>query len=216
MMKDPPAPNVESAVGDESQPGDHDLLHRTSLGDRDAFAELVRRHQQRAVALAQRFLGRADAAEDVAQDAFIRVFQSASSYTPQAKFTTWLYRIVANLCWDARRRRARNDRTPPVASYIESASGDLLERRETAAAVRNAIAELPDRQRLVVILHRFDGLGHEEIAEITGWSRSAVESCLVRAYAQLRITLAPLSDSPGSESSAGRPDVNRSTSEDSP
>lgn len=215
-MKDPPEPNVDPDMRDGSQPGDHELLRRMSLGDRDAFAVLVRRHQQRAVALAQRFLERQDAAEDIAQDAFIRVLQSARSYTPQAKFTTWLYRIVANLCWDMRRRRARNDRLRLVAPPDESPAGDWLERRETAAAVRKAIAELPDRQRLVVLLHRFDGLGHEEIAEITGWSRSAVESCLVRAYAQLRITLAPLSDSPGTESTAGIPDVNRSTTEDSP
>ncbi len=169
---------------------DHELLRRIAADDRDAFRELVNRHQSRIVTLAYRFLGRWDAAEDVGQDALVRVFEHARRIRPQAKFTTWLYRVVANLCWDSRRRAARRPPTPTDSSEPDPA--DFAQREELRQAVRRAVADLPDRQRLVLILHRFDGLGQREIAQITGWSVAAVESCLVRAYARLRESLAGL------------------------
>ena len=172
--------------------GDHELLRRTAAADRDAFGTLVRRHQARVLALAHRFLGRQDAAEDVCQDAFMRVLQKAGSFSPEAQFTTWLYRIVANLCWDARRRLGRQRRLLRVVMPNAPDVVEVVAQSELEETVRRAVAELPDRQRMVLILHRFDGLGHQEIAEITDWSVGAVESCLVRAYATLRKRLAHL------------------------
>ncbi len=165
-------------------------------GDRDALAQLVRRHQPSVLSTAFRILRRWDQAEDVAQEAFLRVHRAAPKYVPSAAFTTWLYRIVVNLCRDALRKR-RPDLEPPAELSDGRAPrpGSELEGDERARAVRTAIAQLPERQCTAVILHRYAGLSHAEIAQTTGWTVPAVESCLVRAYAHLRETLADLADS---------------------
>ncbi|MBI5865676.1 MAG: sigma-70 family RNA polymerase sigma factor [Planctomycetes bacterium] len=189
-MKLVTGPQDDTPDRDRDDADDHELLRRIAGGDREVFRTLVQRHQNRILALAVRFLGSKDAAEDVCQDALIRVFEHAGRITPTARFTTWLYRVVANLCWDARRRASRSRPALQIDSFaVEDASGET-ERAELQSAVREAVATLPDRQRMVLILHRFEGLGQAEIAEITGWSGSAVESCLVRAYASLREKLA--------------------------
>lgn len=180
----------------DSVQGDNVLMERIAAGERDALAILVRRHQSRVRALAFRFLGRWDAADDVCQDTFLRVFHSAASYRPDAKFTTWLYRVVANQCWDHRRRAARDpvQYADPLRAADPSDGASMMERHETQDVVRRAVADLPDRQRLALVLHRFEGLSHAEIAEATGWSVGAVESCIVRAYASLRKRLSDLKD----------------------
>ncbi|MGD8452713.1 MAG: sigma-70 family RNA polymerase sigma factor [Phycisphaerae bacterium] len=173
---------------------DHELMRRVGEGDRDALGLLVERHQAKVVALAYRFLGRWDAAEDVAQDVFVRVWRAAAQFRPEARFTTWLYRLAVNLCWDRRRQAARELRLLTAAPPPETgnASSVNMESRERVARVRRAVGELPDRQRLAVILHRYEGLSHREIAEATGWSQGAVESCLVRAYEKLRQSLSDM------------------------
>ena len=178
------------------QPSDTELMARLARGDVSAIGELAHRHQGRVLELAFRTLGHWDLAEDIAQETFLRVYRAAKTYQPQAKFTTWLYRIVVNLCLDEQRRRAK------AAVPLEAVAPDGLpapeanpaEKKELAASVRAAIQELPERQRLAVVLHRYDGLSHTEISEVTGWSESAVESLLVRAYANLREKLAKLKD----------------------
>lgn len=173
---------------------DHELMRRLAEGDRDALQPLVCRHQERVLALAYRFLGNWDAAEDVGQDAFIRVLESARNYLPTAKFSTWLYRIVSNLCWDRRRRAARESGSRRAESAEQQAedAAERLEQSDRRQKVRRAVAQLPDRQRLTLILHRYHEMSHAEIACATGWSVGAVESCLVRAYRHLRETLAEL------------------------
>jgi RNA polymerase sigma-70 factor (ECF subfamily) len=171
---------------------DVETMRRIASGDRGALAELMKNHQNRVMRVAYRFLGSWDAAEDVAQETFLKVYQTAPDYQAQAAFTTWLYRLVVNVCWDQRRRHARESRlltTLPPPPPAEPADADRVDR---SAQIRRAVAALPDRQRLAVILHRFDALSHKEIAQITGWSPSAVESCLVRAYAALRNSLQDL------------------------
>jgi RNA polymerase sigma-70 factor (ECF subfamily) len=185
---------VDAAQPPSPQPSDHELMLRVSQGEREALGLLVRRHQAQVVGLAYRFLGRWDVAEDVAQDVFVRVWRAAGAYRPDAQFTTWLYRLAANLCWDRRRATARELRlrtsSPPPGMADEPSAG--MEGEDRVARVRAAIAALPDRQRLAVILHRYQGLTHQEIADATGWSASAVESCLVRAYENLRKSLADM------------------------
>ncbi len=176
---------------------DHDLMRLVAQGRRDALAVLVNRHQQRVIALAYRLLGSWDAAEDACQEAFIRVWSSAARYRPDATFSTWLYRIVANLCWDQRRRWLREPGPLPLdETRLRLAEDDEppTERAERRAIIQRAVAQLPDRQRLALILHRYDGLSHRQIAEVTGWSHRAIESCLVRAYDRLRHLLADLKD----------------------
>ena len=186
VNNDVPGPGCEDL-------SDHEFMEQVARREREALAILVRRHQKKVIALAFRFLGRWDAAEDVCQEAFLRVFERARSYRPTAQFTTWLYRIVANLCWDFRRRAAREPVSLPSGASPEQTAATLpMEQRERQDKIREGVAQLPDRQRLALILHRFQGMGHAEIASVTGWSASAVESCLVRAYGKLRELLVDL------------------------
>jgi len=164
-----------------------------AAGDKEALSELVRRHQSAVLSTAYRLLGRWDRAEDVAQEAFIRVYRSASTYRPSAAFSTWLYRIVVNLCRDElRRRRPTSEPPEDLSNGRDAEPSDVLEQTEQVHRIRRAVARLPERQRVCMILHRYAGLSHEQIAEATGWSISAIESCLVRGYAQLREDLADL------------------------
>ena len=168
-------------------------MSAVAAGRMEALGRLVERHQGRALRLARRVTGVDDLAEDIVQDAFLRVCQAAGRYRPSAKFTTWLHRIVVNLCWDHRRRwRSAGEliADQPDRRLVEPA--DRLADSEVRAAVRRAVAALPPRQRLAVVLHRFEGRTIREVAQIAGWSESAAESCLVRAYRQLRRDLAAL------------------------
>jgi RNA polymerase sigma-70 factor, ECF subfamily len=166
---------------------DATLMRCVAEGDRSALGELVRRHQQRVRSIAYRMTRRWDVADDIAQQTFLRVFHAAASYRPSAAFSTWLYRIVVNLCLDAARR-------PHTASLVDErescSTADMPEKQlilaERTQAIAQEVAQLPERQRMVLILHRFEGLSHAQIAASTGWSVSSVESLLVRAYATLR------------------------------
>jgi RNA polymerase sigma-70 factor, ECF subfamily len=185
----------ETAPDRRESLSDHELVPLVGAGDREALAVLVRRHQTLVVNLAYRFLGRWDLAEDAAQDAFVRVWKAAATLRPEAKFTTWLYRLVANQCWDRRRQAARELRRRAAAAGPMNTPDNpaaALQQREHIERIRRAVAALPDRPRLAVILHRYEGLAHQEIMDVTGWSRAAVESCLVRAYEGLRHSLSDL------------------------
>ncbi len=178
------------------QPSDIELMARLTRSDLSAIGELAHRHQHRVLELAFRTLGHWDLAEDVAQETFLRVYRAAGHYQPQAKFTTWLYRIVVNLCLDEQRKHAKAaiplDAVAPEG--LPMSHENPAEKKELAEVVRAAVQELPERQRLAVVLYRYDGLSHAEISEITGWSESAVESLLVRAYGNLREKLMKLKD----------------------
>jgi RNA polymerase sigma-70 factor (ECF subfamily) len=167
---------------------DAELMARLARGDMPALGELARRHQGRVLELAYRTLGSWDLAEDVAQEAFLRVHRAAKRYRPTAMFTTWLYRIVINLCLDEQRKRAKSGAPlePEVCEQIPASDHDTAEKEEIAVLVRTAVQALPERQRVAVVLHRYSGLNHAQISEATGWTQSAVESLLVRAYANLR------------------------------
>jgi len=167
---------------------DTELMARLAKGDISALGDLVRKHQDKVLSLSYRVLGDWHRAEDVAQETFLRIYRAAKNYKPKAKFTTWLYRIVINLCFDEQRKRAKavaplEDVDPAVLAESDC---HATERKEVVESVKTAVNELSERQRLAVILHRYDGLSHTEIAEVTGWTTSAVESLLVRAYANLR------------------------------
>jgi RNA polymerase sigma-70 factor, ECF subfamily len=171
---------------DHQSPADGDLMASVARGDMSALATLVRRHQQRVRALAYRLSGRWDVADDIAQEVFLRVLRSAQSYRPTAAFGTWLHRIVVNLCLD----RGRRPRLAELAVAPQAGSGaqalEVLVRQERQQAIQREVSALPERQRVALVLHRFEGLSHAEIAAATGWSESTVESLLVRAYARLR------------------------------
>jgi RNA polymerase sigma-70 factor (ECF subfamily) len=188
-MRDQVGPDMNApSVSDDS---DHELMAWLASGDMAALGQLVCRHQARAMAVALRLLGTHHQAEEVCQEAFIRVYQASASYRPQGQFATWLYRIVVNLCYDAMRRERRQPEPLPADTSSPPWSDPVAaaEAGELSAQVRRAVGALPDRQRTAVILHRYEQLGHDQIAEIMQCSVSAVESLLVRAYHQLRVQL---------------------------
>jgi RNA polymerase sigma-70 factor (ECF subfamily) len=180
-------------MADERMDEDAALMVRVSGGDQQAFAVLVERYRLRALNFAYRFLGDREAAEDVAQEAFVRVYQSRHRYRPQAAYATWFYHILSNLCLNEIRRRKRQglalrpESAQAAAPPNISASPDALyQQLELSAAVRRALAKLPDKQRLAVILQRFEGLDYAEIGRVMGISRGAVDGLLSRAKESVR------------------------------
>lgn len=165
-----------------------ELLARIARGDRGAFAALSQRHVDRAFRVALRLLGSRADAEDVVQEAFIRTWTRAAEWRPgAARFSTWLHRVVVNLCLDLKRRpgHATLDPELPVADARPNAEAEVLttERdREVAAAV----AALPDRQRAAISLVYDGGLGNADAADALGISVGALEQLLVRARRTLR------------------------------
>ena len=172
---------------------DEELMSAVAEGDVDAFDELVRRHQQAALNIAYRFLGDREEAEDLAQEAFLKILDRAGSYRPSARFRTYLYRVLANACLDYRRKKcpALAESLPPVADGADDPAA-ALERRQRSELVRRAIDVLPARQRMALVLQHYEGLSYEEIAASLRCSRSAVESLLVRAKRTLRDRLKEL------------------------
>jgi len=176
-----------------------DLMTRIAKGDDSAFEILVDRHQASVLNLIYRFIGDRTQAKDLAQEVFIRVWQAAKSYKPEAKFTTWLYRITANLCFNelksSRRKKwfsfNRSDEEgghtleETVADTAASAEDILLEKERTRQ-ISDALQSLPDNQRMALVLKRYDDLSYQEIAQVIGCSVSAVESLLVRAKRTLQ------------------------------
>jgi RNA polymerase sigma-70 factor (ECF subfamily) len=171
---------------------DHVLMLRTAEGDFIAFEKLVSKYQQSILNLACRFLGDPVEAEDIAQETFLRVFEAAKRYDNRATFRTWLFTITKRLCFDHVRKR----KPGYIAETPEIAGGDVpyerLEANETQQYVRQAIASLPENQRMAVLLQHYEGLSYAEVANVLGVSQSAVESLLVRAKRTLRKRLSVL------------------------
>ena len=167
------------------------LLLRYAAGDRAAAAALVARLAPMALSLARRLLGDPAEAEDVTQEAMLRLWKIAPDWDPdRARVSTWLYRVVVNLCTDRRRRR----RPEPMDVLPDLADGALpavaqMQVQARVDALQAALAELPDRQRIAVVLRDIDGLANPEIATILGISVEAVESLAARGRRALREAL---------------------------
>ncbi|GIL41540.1 RNA polymerase sigma factor [Roseiterribacter gracilis] len=184
------------AAQDSEAESDETLMRRIGEGNRAAFATLLRRHLQRTQSLATRLTGSASDGEEVAQEAFQRVWTHAARWKPvaeggKARFTTWLYRITANLAIDRRRK----PRTTPIEDapepIDESADGFArVHERQLGQRVGTAVSALPPRQREVLVLCFYEGRSNVEAAELLDLTVGAVESLLVRARRALRATLA--------------------------
>lgn len=169
------------------------LLTLFANGDREAAAALTARLTPIVMAHAYRLLGNRDEAEDVTQDAMMRLWKIAKDWRQgEAKVTTWLYRVVANLATDRLRRRKRNGPAlEDVAEPIDDAMGpaETLENRQRQAALQTALAALPERQRQAMVLRHIEGLGNPEIAAIMEISTEAVESLTARGKRALAALL---------------------------
>ena len=182
------------------------LMLRVRDDDAAAFEELMLRYQNRLVSLLAHLVGQPDLAEDLAQDVFLRVYRARKRYVPGAKFSTWLFTIAGNVAANAQRTRARRhevhlapapgDTGPmPIEAAAVAASGLMptrqLDKAELRDAVRLAIESLGERQRMAVLLSKFEHFSYAEIGEIMSLSPEAVKSLLSRAPCRLREVLEP-------------------------
>lgn len=175
---------------------DAELVARVARDDRSAVRQLVARKLPRLLALAVRMLGDRMEAEDVAQEAFVRIWKQAPHWREgEARFDTWLHRVAMNLCYD--RLRARRE-TPEPAPEDEQSEDETrspggpeaaLEARQHGARVRQALATLPPRQREALVLTYYQELSNAETAGLMGITVDALESLLVRARRAIRIQL---------------------------
>ncbi len=175
------------------------LMGLVAGGDTSAFEKVVERHQALVAGTAARMLGSNSDVEDIAQQVFIRVWKSARRYVPRAKFTTWLLKITRNLVFNELRRAKRRAQIPlqsdPGAEEIQlkdetnpAPDASLLE-DELQQAIEEAIMQLPESQRMALVLRRYEQLSYEEIAGVLDLSVPAVKSVLFRARTELRSRL---------------------------
>jgi len=182
---------------------DAELMLRVQQGDESAFAALVEKYQRPMMNFMYRMVLNAAEAEDLTQEAFLRAYRAAPRYRPEARLSTWLFRIAINLALKklraGRLKRALSlnqvfgagHRSSEPAAAAEFQPDVQLEQREMLQALETALHELPERQRIAVTLQRFEGFSYHEIAETMGCSVGSVESLLGRAKSKLRDSLAP-------------------------
>lgn len=173
---------------------DEDLIKRAASGDEYSFEQLVGKYQQAVFNTIYRYTGSREDVEDLAQEIFVKVWRNAAKFKGKSKFSTWLYRIVVNHCLNYRRK----NRYKNVSLDALIAQGNLpdslivepdWEQRRKVEIVRRAVEELPERQRMALILAQFEGRSYGEIAEIMKVSRSSVESLIFRARRALKRNL---------------------------
>ena len=165
------------------------LITRFQQGDHTAFEGLVRLCQDRVYALCRRLLGNAHEAEDAAQDTFVKAYRNLGRFTPEASFTTWLYRIAVNTCHDYRKRpffaalfvRAGDEACPPPELSHTMTPERLLEARQGREAVEACLQRLSPKLREVIVLKEMEGLSYEEMALVLEVSLGTVKSRLSRA-----------------------------------
>ena len=180
-------------------------MRRTAAKDLGAFKILVDRFQNKVLALCSRLLDNTQNAEDVAQDVFFQVYKSSGTFRHDCRVSTWIYRIAVNRCknfnrdhrkfrqWEELRHRLKNEgwSGPGFAPPAGDDPASALTMNETRELIRKAVASLPEKQKAMLILHKFEGRSYQEIAEIMGVSLPAVESSLYRAKLNLQKKLAP-------------------------
>jgi len=176
------------------------LMQLVGRGDTTAFEELIERHQSLVTGTVARMLGSNSDVEDIAQQVFIRVWKSARRYVPRAKFTTWLLKITRNLVFNELRRSKRRGHVPlqsepgaedhhPLKDERNPAPDASLLEAELQREIEEAIVQLPDSQRMALVLRRYEQLSYEQIAEVLDLSVPAVKSVLFRARTELRSRL---------------------------
>ena len=179
---------------------DAEVMLRVKAGDESAFDYLVQKYRRPLVSFMYRMARNTAAAEDLAQEVFLRVYRSRQTYEASAKFTTWLYRIATNLAVN-HARDTRHERPEVTVSLdepdeetgttLDVADGtvtveEALVRRERMLAIRSKVEALPERQKLAVIMHKYQQMDYKQIADVLKLSESATKSLLFRAYETLR------------------------------
>lgn len=194
------ADQVAPAVTAFASLTDAEVMLRVGAGDDAAFDFLVEKFRRPMISFMYRMVHNRAVAEELAQEVFLRVYRSRATYAAEAKFTTWLYRIGTNLAVnharDTRQERMADSisldepdeesgTTMDVASKDINAEQDIV-RRERLAAIRQQVMELPERQRMAVLMHKYQDMDYRQIADVLKLSESATKSLLFRAYESLR------------------------------
>jgi len=179
---------------------DVSLMKASAKGDDHAFQSLVERHQHAVIGTVYKMLGPASDAEDITQQVFLRLWKNASKYSPRAKFSTYLFTIVRNVVFTESKKATKRKTTSiddseskeilSLANKNDSNPDQAYAMAELQSAVDQAIADLPEDQRMVIILRRYENMPYEEIANVLETTTSAVKSHLFRARATLRNSLA--------------------------
>ncbi|PIS26868.1 MAG: RNA polymerase sigma factor [bacterium (Candidatus Stahlbacteria) CG08_land_8_20_14_0_20_40_26] len=180
-----------------SEDPDAKMIKKVAEGDEVAFEQIVRKYEHRVLNTIYRYIGKSDEAEDIAQEVFIKVWHHAKSFKGKSKFSTWLYRIVVNQCLNYRskhkERLASLDEIMEQGKTPESLKVEIeFERQRKSKIMKRAIDDLSKRQRIALVLSKFEGKSYKEIAQIMGISLSAVESLIFRARGALKKKLLPL------------------------
>jgi RNA polymerase sigma-70 factor (ECF subfamily) len=174
-------------------PDDRELVRRAQAGDKEAFEELVRRHQHRVFAVAGGILRRREDVEDVAQQVFVKAYFSLKRFDQRAAFSTWLYKITVNECWDLLRKKKvrplvyESDLSEEqagqfsAAERLESGARDVSDKLEAEQQVENLLQGLDERDRMMLILKEVEGFAIDEIAEILNLNANTVKVRLFRA-----------------------------------
>jgi RNA polymerase sigma-70 factor, ECF subfamily len=195
-----PAGGLQPALAGAEGYTDAEVMLRVKAGDEAAFDFLVQKYRRPLVSFMFRMARNTAAAEDLAQEVFLRVYRSRQTYEASAKFTTWLYRIATNLAVnharDTRKERPEvtvsldepNEETGSTMDVPDSAmtAEQNLVRQEKMAAIRSKVEALPERQRLAVVMHKYQQMDYKQIADVLKLSESATKSLLFRAYETLR------------------------------
>ncbi len=182
-----------------------ELLRRIAAKDLGAFKVLVDRFQNKVLGLCSRLLSHPQNAEDVAQDVFFQVYKSSGTFRHDCRVSTWIYRIAVNRCRNFNRDNRKFGQAEELREGLENeswsgpgfaaADGDdpafAWTMKETRELIRRAVASLPEKQKTMLILNKFEGRSYREIAEIMDVSVASVESCLHRAKLNLQKNLAP-------------------------
>jgi RNA polymerase sigma-70 factor, ECF subfamily len=192
-------------AADQSSEGlsDAQVMLRVKAGDESAFDYLVQKYRRPMLGFMYRMAHNSAVAEDLAQEVFLRVYRSRENYEASAKFTTWLYRIASNLAVnharDTRHERPENTVSLDEPDHETGLTMDVpddsltaeenIVKRERLAAIRQRVQALPERQRIAVIMHKYQQMDYRQIADVLKLSESAIKSLLFRAYETLRVQL---------------------------
>lgn len=177
------------------EPSDQELLALAAAGGQEAFAALVRRHQDKVLGLAFRYSRDRQDAEELAQEIFFKVWRHARSFRGESQFSTWLYRLAVNTCLNFKQRERSRPAPLPLDRDFASGNppaGDELVAADREARLQTALASLPARQKMALVLASFEDRSYEEIATLMDVSLPAVESLLFRARKNLAEILRPL------------------------
>jgi RNA polymerase sigma-70 factor (ECF subfamily) len=195
--------HTPAGVAENGGLSDAEMMLRVKSGDDSAFDYLVQKYRRPMISFMYRMAHNSAVAEDLAQEVFLRVYRSRGNYEPSAKFSTWLYRIATNLgvnhARDTRHERPENitnldepdaetGQTLDLADKAPNIEEEIL-RRERLTAIRQKVESLPDRQKMAVLMHKYQQMDYKQIAEVLKLSESATKSLLFRAYETLRTQL---------------------------